>query len=400
MVSSEYTEVVKGFKVKKAVFDRLYDYQVDGIKWLYKLFVQEAGGILADDMGLGKTIQTIALLSSLLYFDKIKSVLIVAPSTLLINWGKEFRSWAPDVKVFKFDGSVSSNVRLRALENVQRNGGVLLTTYDLCRNYADTFSQCDWRQFIWDYFILDEGHKIKNPTKTTKAIYNIPSRHRLVITGTPVQNKLKELWALYDFAMKGTLLGTYRSFKMRYEDPITKGLSKDAMMKDMIKANKIAENLRQIYEPYFLRREKQEIFNSNRDLKLKLPIKIDWVVWIRLTQEQINVYRDFIALDSIKELILRENKKSIFLHILTLKKICDHLRLLSKNVCEQLLSKNDSLSENEMEKIIEEDQMVNIEVPDEILIAESGKLAFCLDLLEELKEKNHRVLLFSQKNGK
>ncbi|RWS26448.1 hypothetical protein B4U80_02174 [Leptotrombidium deliense] len=382
-----FMKLSTGLKVRKELYDKLYNYQIEGVNWMHALFLQMEGGILADDMGLGKTVQSIALLSSLLESKAIKHVLIVAPTTLLINWGKEFYKWAPLVKVYKFDGSLTPTKRLHNLKCVQTRGGVLLCTYDLCRSNSENFSICDRRNFVWDYLILDEGHKIKNPTKTTQKIHEVPSRTRLMLTGTPVQNNLRELWSLYDFVMKGTLLGSYATFKTKYEDPILRGRERNASKRDIIKSKKIAEDLRQIYGPYFLRRTKNQVFKGKNSM-VTLPRKFDWVIWIQLNEAQIAVYRNFLESDTVKQLILQANMRSCLLHIITLKKICDHPRLLPERVCDEVLRIKRFGDSQLSDSVLNGEDLFAIDnVSDDELIKESGKLAFCLNLLENLKEE-------------
>lgn len=289
--------------------------------------------------------------------------------------------------------------RVASLRYVQRNGGVLLTTYGLARTNADEFSNYQGREFVWDYVTLDEGHKIKNPTKTAKALFGIPARARMAITGTPVQNNLKELWSLFDFVAKGTLLGPYHAFKRNFQNPITRAREKDARAWEKSLGTKAAEELRQLYAPYFLRRTKYEVFpKRNSDVapnNFSLPSKIDWVTWIQLSEWQIKIYNDFLNLPAIKRLLLR-TANSCLVQLIVLKKICDHPRLLSHNVCESLLDHNNTLSETEINEILEKDEMIRItNVEDDILIKESGKLSFLLDLMEDLRENGHRILVFS-----
>uniref|UniRef100_A0A8C6KVJ6 Excision repair cross-complementation group 6-like n=1 Tax=Nothobranchius furzeri TaxID=105023 RepID=A0A8C6KVJ6_NOTFU len=156
-------------------------------------------GVLADDMGLGKTIQIISFLSGMYDSELIRHTLLVMPTSLITNWVKEFTKWTPGMRVKEFHGS-SKAERTRSLERVQRRGGVIITTYTMLMNNWQQLASYQGKEFCWDYMVLDEAHKIKNSTtKTAKSAYAIPSRNRILLTGTPVQNNLREMWTLFDF---------------------------------------------------------------------------------------------------------------------------------------------------------------------------------------------------------
>ncbi|KAL3055559.1 hypothetical protein OYC64_018265 [Pagothenia borchgrevinki] len=208
-----------GLMLFKELYDKLYDYQINGVAFLYSLCRDgRKGGILADDMGLGKTIQVISFLSGMYDNELAKHTLLVMPTSLITNWTKEFAKWTPGMRVKEFHGS--SKERTRNLENIQRTSGVIITTYSMLMNNWQQLSSYNGKEFTWDYIILDEAHKIKSSTtKTAKSAYAIPSKNRVLLTGTPVQNNLSELWALFNFACQGSLLGTARTFKTEYENP-------------------------------------------------------------------------------------------------------------------------------------------------------------------------------------
>ncbi|KAK9393462.1 DNA excision repair protein ERCC-6-like [Crotalus adamanteus] len=258
-----------GLMLYGEIHAKLFDHQREGVAFLYKLYREgRKGGILADDMGLGKTVQIIAFLSGMFDAELIRSVLLVLPTTLLNNWVKEFAKWTPGLRVKVFHGT-SKAERNRYLERIQRRNGVLLTTYQMVLNNWQQLSSFDGKEFVWDYIILDEAHKIKTPSaKTTKSVHAIPSKNRILLTGTPVQNNLKELWALFDFACQGSLLGTIKTFRMEYENPITKAREKDATPGEKALGLKISENLMSIIKPYFLRRTKNEL---QKKKKTELP---------------------------------------------------------------------------------------------------------------------------------
>ncbi|KAM3827450.1 uncharacterized protein M6D78_014531 [Vipera latastei] len=365
-------------------------------------------------MGLGKTIQIIAFLSGMFDAELIRSVLLILPTTLLNNWEKEFAKWTPGLRVKVFHGTNKAE-RNRYLERIQRRKGILLTTYQMVLNNWQQLSSFGGKEFVWDYIILDEAHKIKTPSaKTTKSVHAIPSKNRILLTGTPVQNNLRELWALFDFACQGSLLGTLKTFKMEYENPITKAREKDATPEEKALGLKISENLMSIIKPYFLRRTKDELQkkkktefpsqlpeDQSKDVASampSLPRKNEFIVWVFLAPIQEEIYRKFISLDHIKELLT--STRSPLAELSVLKKLCDHPRLLSNRACIQLGLEASNYSEQEVgenEPVEFPDMKRSIKhVSDEMLIQESGKLSFLVALLERLQDEGHRTLVFSQ----
>ncbi|XP_041855419.1 DNA excision repair protein ERCC-6-like isoform X2 [Melanotaenia boesemani] len=404
-----------GLMLFRELHDKLYDYQRDGVSFLYGLYRDgRKGGILADDMGLGKTIQVISFLSGMYDNELVKHTLLIMPTSLITNWIKEFAKWTPGMRVKEFHGT-SKIERTRSLEKVQRRNGVIITTYTMLMNNWQQLSSYRGKEFCWDYVILDEAHKIKNTsTKTTKSAYAIPSKNRILLTGTPVQNNLREMWTLFDFACQGALLGTAKTFKAEYENPITRAREKDATPGEKALGSRMSENLMTLIKPYFLRRTKSEVQKmrlvdkeehlDNRDIKVqsdpansgavmpKLTRKNDLIVWTYLSRIQEDIYTQFIGLDHIKELLLTTRSPLAELNIL--KKLCDHPRLLSAGAIAKLGLQENGASDSQSENI-ESDNNSIANVPDENLISESGKLVFLLALLERLREEGHRTLVFA-----
>ncbi|XP_066288663.1 DNA excision repair protein ERCC-6-like [Branchiostoma lanceolatum] len=405
--------VSEGFRLPKHVYNKLYPYQQDAVKWFHRLAVKGKGGILGDDMGLGKTVQVTAFLYGMFLQGKIHSVLIVLPVALITNWERELEKWAGgEIRVKLFHGS-NSRERTRNLERVQRKGGVVLTSYGMVANNWEQVAKIDYKEFVWDYVILDEGHKIKNPTKTTKACHAIPARNRFILTGTPIQNNLREMWSLFDFVSQGTLLGTAKTFKMEYENPITRAREKDATAGEIHLGNKMSESLRHIIDPYFLRRTKGEVMPTDKENTdpnegaradqeqasgnsfPSLERKNDLILWVILSQAQQQIYKDFLSLDRVKELLMTTRSPLAELNVL--KKICDHPRLLSTMACAQLgLDGEDGMDpdEDNMAHEVAANSIENIST--EQLMAESGKTCVLVELLERLKEEGHQTLVFSQ----
>jgi len=264
-------EVGDGFYLPAETYRSLYSYQREGVLWFWRLYQQGKGGILGDDMGLGKTIQVVTFLAGMFDAGSIKSALIVMPVSLLKNWESEFAKWAPGIRVELFHGS-NKNERMRNLEKIQRRTGVCLTTYGLVvSSYEALSTTSSGSTFTWDYIILDEGHKIKNQTKTSKNIREIPAKSHFILTGTPVQNNLREMWALFDFACEGKLLGTSRTFKEQYENPIVRARERDASSYEIRVGMEMSESLRKLIEPHFLRRTKAMVLDN----KKQAPEEVD-----------------------------------------------------------------------------------------------------------------------------
>lgn len=410
-----------GLMLFKDLHQKLYDYQRQGVAFLYSLYRDGLkGGILADDMGLGKTIQVISFLSGMYDSELVKHTLLIMPTSLITNWTKEFAKWTPGMRVKEFHGT-SKGERTRNLEKVQRRGGVAITTYTMLMNNWQQLSSYNGQEFIWDYVILDEAHKIKTTTtKTAKSAYAIPSKHRLLLTGTPVQNNLKEMWSLFDFACQGTLLGTAKTFKMEYENPITRAREKDATPGEKVLGSRMSENLMAIIKPHFLRRTKADVQKNKVDgvhlceegssenahadgaepsqtsgaAMPTLTRKNDLIVWTYLSSIQEDIYRQFISLDHIKELLL--TSRSPLAELTILKKLCDHPRLLSAAAIAKL-GVDEHAEEAQGDEDAETDAATHgiANVSDETLISESGKLVFLFALLERLREEGHRTLVFA-----
>ncbi|NXQ19792.1 ERC6L protein, partial [Peucedramus taeniatus] len=392
---------------------KLFQHQREGVAFLYCLHREgKPGGILADDMGLGKTIQVIAFLSGMFDAGLVQHVLLIMPTTLVSSWLAEFARWTPGLRVKEFHGT-SKTERTRNLERVQRKNGIIITSYQMLINNWKQLSSRHEQEFVWDYIILDEAHKIKCPSnKTTKCVYAIPAQYRILLTGTPVQNNLREMWSLFDFACQGSLLGTAKTFKMEYENPITRAREKDATPGEKALGLKMSENLMAIIKPYFLRRTKEDIKSyhaGKADAPLpedpsenKAPVmpsltrKNDFVVWVYLAPVQEEIYRNFLCLDHVKEVLM--TTRSPLAELTVLKKLCDHPRLLSARAYIQLGLEEQAGSEQDYRKEAGMSSGMNKidHLSDETVIQESGKMQFLVGLLERLREEGHRTLVFSQ----
>ncbi|KAF6777855.1 hypothetical protein AHF37_03062 [Paragonimus kellicotti] len=282
---SDMVSVADGFLMPSKLYEKLYPYQREGVRWLWHLHNNGPGGVLADDMGLGKTVQVIAFLSGLFISRPRRfSALVIMPVSVLVTWEAELMRWAPALRVVVLH-DIGRVARLRQLSKVQHQGGIVLTTYGLIASSPLDFTvdinanpqflrsvprgndlQRVGREFTWNYVILDEAHKIKNPSaKTTKGVLSLTAKHRILLTGTAVQNNLRELWSLYNCTHSGRLLGRLQTFSVEYEKPITRAREKDASRAERVHGQLMAQSLRRLIDPYFLRRTKAEILPPDKD---------------------------------------------------------------------------------------------------------------------------------------
>lgn len=269
----------------------LRSYQHDGYSWMRMLQKHHFGGILADDMGLGKTLQAITLLTYLyspesnlaiesssgpaalhdtdllvgFNHTRLPASLIVMPTSLIHNWENELRKFAPHLKIYRYTGN--NRIKSKDAGRIFRHYHVVLTTYGLLRNDLEYLSNY---QFL--YHILDESQNIKNPTsKIYHAVTDIQSIHKLVLSGTPIENSLSDLWAQMSFVNKG-LLGNHNFFKNHFELPITKNKAEDKELK-----------LRKLIAPFILRRTKEMVAKE-------LPPITEQILYCEMTPEQKQVY--------------------------------------------------------------------------------------------------------------
>eukprot|EP00494_Astrolonche_serrata_P002080 UN02086 len=211
------------YRLPLEIYRKLYPYQVKGIEWMWELFCDEMGGILADDMGLGKTVQTCAFLRGIMGKCRIRRVLLVAPVSTMESWKTHIKIWAKK-RTREFRGHESS--KMKAFEKISCKGGVLLTSYETLRSSINMLKLCKW-----DYCFLDEGHKCKNPhSQQSQAIRQLRIRrcHRIMLTGTYMQNTMQELWALVDWCTQGRILGTYKEFRNTFASTIGRANYADA----------------------------------------------------------------------------------------------------------------------------------------------------------------------------
>lgn len=372
-------EFDEDFRMPGFLFKKLFKYQQTGVRWLWELHCQQAGGILGDEMGLGKTIQIIAFLAGLSYskirtrgsnyrFEGLGPAIIVCPTTVMHQWVKEFHTWWPPFRVAILHETGSYNHRKEKLiRDIAHCHGILITSYSYIRLMQDDISRHDWH-----YVILDEGHKIRNPNAAvTLACKQFRTPHRIILSGSPMQNNLRELWSLFDFIFPGKL-GTLPVFMEQFSVPITMGGYSNASPVQVKTAYKCACVLRDTINPYLLRRMKSDV-----KMSLSLPDKNEQVLFCRLTDEQHKVYQNFI--DSKEVYGILNGEMQIFSGLVALRKICNHPDLFSggpKNL--------KGIPDDELE----EDQFGYWK--------RSGKMIVVESLLKIWHKQGQRVLLFSQ----
>ncbi|KAL5319656.1 hypothetical protein ACEPPN_012712 [Leptodophora sp. 'Broadleaf-Isolate-01'] len=374
-----------GIKLPGDIYPALFDYQKTGVQWLGELYAQQVGGIIGDEMGLGKTIQIISFLAGLHYSKKLtKPIIVVAPATVLRQWVNEFHRWWPPLRVSILHSSgsgmmnvgsesryeeveelygrggsrpKSSKVTKKIVDRVVQHGHVLVTTYAGLQTYADDLIPVDW-----DYVVLDEGHKIRNPnTAITIHCKELRTPNRVILSGTPMQNNLIELWSLFDFVFP-MRLGTLVNFRQAFEVPIKLGGYANATNLQILTATKCAETLKAAISPYLLQRLKVDVASD-------LPKKSEQVLFCKLTKPQRDAYEMFLSSEEMNSIV--NGTRQTFSGITTLRKICNHPDLLDPKLEGKPGYKWGSANK-------------------------SGKMQVVKALLEMWKGFGHKTLLFSQ----
>ena len=357
-----------GFSVTERLYERLFAYQQVGLRWLWELHRQRTGGIVADEMGLGKTIQIIAFLGGLHHSKLLNApLLVVCPATVLRQWARECSVWWPRFLASGMHPSLGAAAApLTALRDpdFMRVGRLVITTYECVRQNEELFLAARWH-----YVILDEGHRIRNPNaETTLTCKQFATPHRLLLTGAPVQNNLRELWSLFDFIFPGKL-GTLPVFETEFGLPIALGGYSNASPSQLHTAYRCASALRDIIRPYLLRRMKA-------DVNARLPKKTEQVLFCSLTDVQRAKYRDYVRGPDISAAL--EGRMHALKAIDHLRKVCNHPHLLLGAGAATRFDNGD----------MEEEEYGAAEM--------SGKMQVLKQLLPLWREQGHRALLFSQ----
>ncbi len=333
---------------------RLRPYQRRGLSWLAFLRGQGLGACLADDMGLGKTIQTIALI----LHERARlgalpgPTLLVCPTSVVTNWRRELERFAPSLDLLVYQGP--ERPRGAALAEAAAGVNLVLTSYTLVRRDLEALGDIDWHGLV-----LDEAQNIKNPgAQQTRAIRSLSARFRVALTGTPVENRLSELWSILDFLNPG-YLGSRAGFRSAFAIPIERYGDEAA-----------ARRLRGLVRPFILRRLK-----TDPKVIDDLPEKLETKAYCRLTEEQATLYQAVVD-DQLRQVAEREGMErrgQVLSMLMQLKQICNHpLQFLHQGEGETASAD-----------------------PGEIL-ARSGKLQRLTELLEELLAAGEKALIFTQ----
>ncbi|KAK4531878.1 hypothetical protein CCYA_CCYA09G2735 [Cyanidiococcus yangmingshanensis] len=339
---------------------QLKPYQIEGLQWMVSLYNNNLNGILADEMGLGKTIQTIALLAYLMEYKEVQGPhLIVVPLSTLSNWVREFRTWAPHMKMVVYRGDKSARRMIQQYEMASGRYHVLLTTYEYCVRDQRALSR-----IFWKYIIVDEGHRMKNAHCRLAMTLGVKyrSRNRLLLTGTPLQNNLTELWALLNFLLPN-IFSSVDTFESWFSTPFQSLGTSDHPELTEEEMLLIINRLHHVLRPFLLRRLKT-------DVEDQLPEKREHVLRCDLSIWQKILYRQ--AKSNIGVVLNAGGKPRLFNNVvMQLKKVCNHPYLFY-----------------DWEEVAALDPLWIVRV--------SGKFELLDRMLPKLRQSGHRVLLFSQ----
>lgn len=337
---------LESLTIPESFHGELRSYQKEGCNWMSFLREYGLAGILADDMGLGKTVQALALLLQHHKNGKRQPSLVVAPTSVVYNWLSEAERFTPQLTTGLFLG----RDRGELLKQLERESGkkpdVVFTTYGIIRRDYETL-----KNIQFEYLILDEAQNIKNPESVGAiASKSLKSFHRLALSGTPVENRLKELWSLFDFLMPD-FLGSYKDFNDTFERPIEAGM------------DGAGQKLRKIVHPFIMRRLKSQV-------EKELPDRTDIIHLCELEDDQRSLYLD--VLDECRQKVFNEiasrgikrSQISVLAALLRLRQVCCDPRLLKNR--------------------------------EEAQAAASAKLAALLAMIDEIVDEGHKILIFSQ----
>jgi len=420
----------------------LRKYQVEGVEWLISLYDNGLNGILADEMGLGKTIQVIAFLAYLKEKEIHGPYLIVSPLSTLSNWVAEIRKFAPSLPAILYHGTIEerANIRKRKMKKVDENFPIIITSYEIVINDKKFLSKYNWK-----YIIVDEGHRLKNYNcKLFRELKLYKTDNRLLLTGTPLQNNLSELWSLLNFLLP-SIFDDLDLFQSWFDFSDLNNEGGESRILDQEEKESVITNLHHILKPFLLRRLKTEV-------EKELPKKREYLLTAPLTQKQIDYYRAALGgHEALRNELLKkfnvpienkpkenesgyhdtrrnnsvtnygddnltdnkyfkkllqdnntdtntnttnttknvdESKKAVnkIKHLklqnllMQLRKICNHPYLMTYDEEESFPEKEKDLKEGEL--------------PD--IVASSGKMIMLYRLLPALIKENHKVLIFSQ----
>lgn len=336
------SKAVKTDEIPKDIQAIFRNYQEEGVFWMDRLRQMHLNGVLADDMGLGKTLQAISALTQYKKKNAGAVSLVVCPTSLVYNWEEEIHKFNPKLKSLAIDGTPGQRKKL--IDDL-KHYDVIITSYSLLQKDIDLY-----KEHLFGYCILDEAQHIKNrSTRNAKSVKMLKSVHRLILTGTPIENSLDELWSLFDFLMPG-LLSSYERFLEKY-------------IRSPVKENgKNLELLKRKLSPFILRRMKKDVLEE-------LPPVDEIVYHCHLTETQSALYRSYAASarEELSQLVKKEGFEKVQIHVLAtltrLKQICCHPAIFAKDVVDS---------------------------------QDSAKYELLMELLENLIDSGHKTVIFSQ----
>lgn len=467
------------FRLRRDLYNCLRPYQRAGVAWMAQLYQSGKGGILADEMGLGKTVQACALLNGVRKAGATHALIIV-PVTLLDQWDREASKWCPEWRVYTYHGSPAQ--RMRALQGVMTTaGGILLTSYAVLKNADERLLQVaitegdmaggDMPAAVpehevqrprksqrtsqkeaapggaqpgrrpWDLVICDEAHVMRNiSTLLGRHLRSLLSSSRMLLTGTPVQNALQDLWSLMDFAQPG-LLGNHATFVKTVSDPIDKGSVRGASPFAVQLKKHLCEQLWSMVAPHMLRRTKESVGLIGGAVAAtpmgslipqghaSLPAKLETVIWLMPTDEQVKATQKLIEKSDVIQEANTHGKMglAVFRAIALLKKLCNHpalgLPVTQPGAWQEFLAESFGKPKGKRKAAVldksaavtageapaeggeTEDvraghavEMMLRKLPRDVdsLVAQSAKLRCLAKLLPALGQLGHRTLIFSQ----
>ncbi|XP_036082617.1 probable global transcription activator SNF2L1 isoform X6 [Rousettus aegyptiacus] len=328
----------------------LRDYQIRGLNWLISLYENGVNGILADEMGLGKTLQTIALLGYLKHYRNIPGPhMVLVPKSTLHNWMNEFKRWVPSLRVICFVGDKDARAAFIRDEMMPGEWDVCVTSYEMIIKEKSVF-----KKFHWRYLVIDEAHRIKNEkSKLSEIVREFKSTNRLLLTGTPLQNNLHELWALLNFLLSD-VFNSADDFDSWFDT------------KNCLGDQKLVERLHTVLKPFLLRRIKTDVEKS-------LPPKKEIKIYLGLSKMQREWYTKILMKDiDVLNSAGKMDKMRLLNILMQLRKCCNHPYLFDGA------------------------EPGPPYTTDEHIVSNSGKMVVLDKLLVKLKEQGSRVLIFSQ----
>ena len=337
-----------------SITGKMRAYQLDGLNWMIRLYHSNASGILADEMGLGKTLQSISLLAYLKQFLNVNGPhLVLTPLSTLGNWQREFTRWCPSLRVLKFHGSKEERAELI------RAGHLKMTDYDVCLTSYEMAirEKTQLNKHRWHFIVVDEAHRLKNENSLLSVIVRFfSSDHRLLITGTPLQNNLHELWALLNFLLPN-LFSSAENFDAIFNEAESDSGSE--------RGHSLLENLQKLLRPFMLRRLKTQV-------ETDLPPKKISLIYTGLSELQRKLYRSILEKDWEALMGKVKERGRLMNMVMQLRKVADHPFLFD-----------------------------GVEDPNDYangqnLIDVCGKMILVDKLLKHLKARQSRVLIFSQ----